>query len=72
MTTHLLAEKTGWISIVEVLKITKSYIVFRYAMETNTHKLFLAEQGKQWELFSDTKDASRWILNDVQNNPEVN
>jgi hypothetical protein len=60
----LLAEKNGWISIVEVLKKTKTYLVVRNAMEKNNRKMFLAEQGKKWELFDDTKDASSWILND--------
>lgn len=60
--TQLLAEKNGWISIVEILKKTKTYLVVRNAMEKNNRKMFLAEQGTRWELFSDTKEATTWIL----------
>lgn len=70
MTTQLLAETNGWISIIEVQKKTHAYLVFRYAMETKTHKAFIAEQGTKWELFQDVVEAENWIKS--KNNPEVN
>jgi hypothetical protein len=65
MTTQLLAEKSGWISIVEVQKITPKYLVLGFAMEKKTRKVFIAEQGVRWEFFSDVDEATRWIKSEV-------
>jgi hypothetical protein len=62
VTTRLLAEKNGWISIVEVEKTTKSYIELRPVKEKRTRKVFLKEQGRVWELFLNVEDATKWIM----------
>lgn len=62
MTTKILAEKNGWISIIEVEKSTPSYLVVRYVMDTKTRKVFIAEQGKKWDLFENVKEATHWII----------
>lgn len=61
MTTQLLAEKTGWISIVEVQKETPKYLVLGFVCTDKTRKVFLAEQGVRWELFQNADEATRWI-----------
>lgn len=63
--TKLLARKNGDIAIVEVTKITESYLVLKYAMVRTKTKVFLAEQGKKWELFSNVEDATHWIISGV-------
>lgn len=69
MSTRLLAEKNGTISIVEQVSAAKAFLVLRYIMQTVTRKVFLAEQGKQWELFINVEDAIAWIHS--QNPPAV-
>lgn len=61
MSTKILAEKTGWISIIEVHRFTKSYMSFRFAMEPKDYKKFNAERGRTWELFDNVEEATRWI-----------
>jgi hypothetical protein len=69
VSTKLLAEKNGNISIVNVHRSTKTYLVFRYAMESNDCQLPLKSQGKEWQLFLNVEDATAWI--EEQNKPPV-
>jgi hypothetical protein len=61
MTRKILAEKNGWISIIDIEKSTRSYLVVRYVMATKPRKVFIAEQGREWDLFDNVEEAIRWI-----------
>lgn len=61
MTTKLLARKNGDIAIVQIVDTKQKFLVLMYACETQTFKVFLAEQGRVWELFLNVDDATKWI-----------
>jgi hypothetical protein len=61
MSTKLLAEKNGNISIVEVEKTSPTCLTLRYPMEEGIRRVFTADQGKKWELFLNVDDATKWI-----------
>lgn len=64
--TKLLARKNGDIAIVEVQKITESYMILKYAMVRSKAKVFLAERGSKWDLFSNVEDATNWIKSGLE------
>lgn len=70
MSTRLLAETNGDISIVQVHANTRSYMVVQQVKEKNTRKMFFKSQGKSWELFVHVEDATKWIMS-MQPQPVV-
>lgn len=71
MTTKLLAKLNDGISLVEIVETKKAFFVLRPLFESKTQKVFLAEKGKAWDLFSRVDDAQEWIYLMQKPEPKV-